>query len=183
MVNNTQNYWTFRLFPTSGILENKKHDELISVTLSKGTNWIGVFSLTWGRKQMQFPKRRVFYSLEYRTMKKSKNPVILCSRWVSQGIGRKPCFDMRISRSRFIWFWIKFSSENVKNMCKLLCIKKIGAPSFSTQKQGSLERIQQSLMEYIRSYVTLDLRNWDQRVRYATFAHTTLQISTNCMPF
>jgi hypothetical protein len=30
------------------------------------------------RKQIQFPKRRVFCSLEYRTMEKVKNPVILC---------------------------------------------------------------------------------------------------------
>jgi hypothetical protein len=29
---------------------------------------------TLGRKQMQFPKRRVFYSLEYRTMNKVENP-------------------------------------------------------------------------------------------------------------
>jgi hypothetical protein len=26
MVNNTQNYWVFGLFPSSGILENRKHD-------------------------------------------------------------------------------------------------------------------------------------------------------------
>jgi hypothetical protein len=29
------------------------------------------------RKDIHFPKRRVFYFLEYRTMEKSKNPVIL----------------------------------------------------------------------------------------------------------
>jgi hypothetical protein len=28
--------------------------------LSMGPNWVGVFILTWGRKQIQFPKRRVF---------------------------------------------------------------------------------------------------------------------------
>jgi hypothetical protein len=32
-------------------------------TLSKGPNRIGVFSRTWGRKQIQFPKRRVSLSL------------------------------------------------------------------------------------------------------------------------
>jgi hypothetical protein len=26
MMYNTQNYWVFRLFPSSGILENRKHD-------------------------------------------------------------------------------------------------------------------------------------------------------------
>jgi hypothetical protein len=39
-------------------------------------------------------------------------------------------------------------------------------------------------MEYIRSYVAMDLRNWDQWVRYATFAHNTIpQSSANYMPF
>jgi hypothetical protein len=34
-------------------------------------NCVGSFSpFTWGRKQVQFPKCRVFYSLEYRSMKK-----------------------------------------------------------------------------------------------------------------
>jgi hypothetical protein len=27
MVYNTQNYWVFGLFPSSGILENRKHDD------------------------------------------------------------------------------------------------------------------------------------------------------------
>jgi hypothetical protein len=50
----------------------------LRLALSKGPNWVVVFSpFTWGRKQIQFPKRRVFYSLEYRTMEKPKNPVIL----------------------------------------------------------------------------------------------------------
>jgi hypothetical protein len=26
MVYNTQNYWVFRLFPSSGVLDNRKHD-------------------------------------------------------------------------------------------------------------------------------------------------------------
>jgi hypothetical protein len=43
------------------------------LALSKGPNWVGVFPLLiWGRKQVQFPKRQVFYFLEYRTMEKSK---------------------------------------------------------------------------------------------------------------
>jgi hypothetical protein len=36
---------------------------------------LGAFSpLTWGRKQIQFPKCRVFYFLEYRTMEKVQKP-------------------------------------------------------------------------------------------------------------
>jgi hypothetical protein len=44
------------------------------MNLSKGPNWVGVFPFTWGRKQTQFPKRRVFYSLEYRTIEKVQKP-------------------------------------------------------------------------------------------------------------
>jgi transposase InsO family protein len=77
-----------------------------------------------------------------------------------------------------------FLSETFKNMCKLLGIRKIQSTSFRPQTQGSLERTHRSLMEYIRSYVAMDFRNWDQWVRYATFAHnTTPQSSTNYMPF
>jgi hypothetical protein len=49
-----------------------------SEALSKGPNWVGVFSptFTWGRQQIQFPKRRVLQNT--RRWKKSKNPVILC---------------------------------------------------------------------------------------------------------
>jgi hypothetical protein len=38
-------------------------------------------------------------------------------------------------------------------------------------------------MEYIRIYVDMDLRNWDQWVRYDTFALNTPQSSTDYMPF
>jgi hypothetical protein len=36
------------------------------------------FSGKGGRKQIQFPKRRIFYFLEQRTMEEVQNPVILC---------------------------------------------------------------------------------------------------------
>jgi hypothetical protein len=58
------------LFPSSGI--PKKHDvsetgsllHWLRLALSKGPNWVGVFSPTfiWGRKQIEFPKRRVFWN-------------------------------------------------------------------------------------------------------------------------
>jgi hypothetical protein len=64
--NDTQNYWVFGLFLLSGILlETRIHD--VSKT--------GSFSiLRWGEKRIQFPKRRVFYFLVYRTMEKVQKP-------------------------------------------------------------------------------------------------------------
>jgi hypothetical protein len=43
------------------------------IALSKGPNRVGrcISSLTWGRKHIQFPKRRVFFYLEFRTMDKA----------------------------------------------------------------------------------------------------------------
>jgi hypothetical protein len=39
MVYNTQNYWVFLLFPSSGTLVNRKHDvSVIEIALSKGPN-------------------------------------------------------------------------------------------------------------------------------------------------
>jgi hypothetical protein len=51
-----KNYWAFRCFPSYGIPV------------------IEISSFIWGRKQIQFPKRHVFYSLEYRTMEKVQKP-------------------------------------------------------------------------------------------------------------
>jgi hypothetical protein len=82
-----QNYWVYSTFPSSGIVENIEQDfsekwicfrpqvkgrrHILSWDL---VQWLRfVFSLfTWGWKHIQFPKRGVFYSLEYRTMEKGK---------------------------------------------------------------------------------------------------------------
>jgi hypothetical protein len=42
---------------------------------AKGLNRVGVsLPLTWGRKRIQFPKRRIFYYLEFRTIHKVQKP-------------------------------------------------------------------------------------------------------------
>jgi transposase InsO family protein len=77
-----------------------------------------------------------------------------------------------------------FLSGTFMVICKLLGIKKIKTTPFRPESNGSNERSHRSLIEYIRSYVDADLSNWDQWVRYDTFAHnTTPQSSTNYMPF
>jgi hypothetical protein len=80
-----QNYWVFGLLPSSGILENRKQDVseigYFRPQVNGGEDTYSVGPLrknfspfAWGRKQIQFPKRRVFYSLEYRTTEKVQNP-------------------------------------------------------------------------------------------------------------
>jgi hypothetical protein len=46
----------------------------LRLTFSKASNRVGVSPLTWKRKQIQFPKRCVFYFLEYRTMDEVRKP-------------------------------------------------------------------------------------------------------------
>jgi hypothetical protein len=88
MVYHNQNYWGFGLSPSSGILGNRKHN----------------VSETGGRKQIQFPKRRVFCFLDYRTMEKVQKPsnsdhvVCLASR---QGLGEALGISFRVKETGF----------------------------------------------------------------------------------
>jgi hypothetical protein len=78
----------FLLFQSSVIPENRKHDvseagsfsvlrwsrktptQFDPLERSNLNHWPSILPFTSGRKQIQFPKRRVFYSLEYMTMEK-----------------------------------------------------------------------------------------------------------------
>jgi transposase InsO family protein len=78
----------------------------------------------------------------------------------------------------------QFLSETFKGVCKLLGIKKTQTTSWHPQSNGSNERSHKGMVEYIRSYVAADSRDWDQWVRYAAFVHnTTPHRATGHMPF
>jgi hypothetical protein len=67
------------MFPKLYLLPFSVTAQWLSLALSNGTSWVGVFQpLTWERKQIQFPKRCVLEcSLEYRMKDKvqtSSNP-------------------------------------------------------------------------------------------------------------
>jgi hypothetical protein len=88
----SQNYWFFGLFPSSGVLGSRnttfqKLDLFPSSGEGRGEDTYSVWPLrkscllppfTWGRKQIQFPKRHVSTPKNTWRWKKSKNPVILC---------------------------------------------------------------------------------------------------------
>jgi hypothetical protein len=68
MVYHIQNYWVFGLFSIVRYSRNYKRQRFGNwicfrpqMCLSKRSNWVGVFppTHTWGRKQIQFPKRLV----------------------------------------------------------------------------------------------------------------------------
>jgi hypothetical protein len=93
VVYNAQRYWVFGLCPSSGFeITKRKHgvSEIESVSVLRWTNTstllgpleraiLNHWSFTWGRKQIQFPKRCVFLSyFESGRWTKSENPVSLC---------------------------------------------------------------------------------------------------------
>jgi transposase InsO family protein len=78
----------------------------------------------------------------------------------------------------------QFLSETFKSVYKLLGVKHTHSTSFRPQSNGSNERSHKGLIEYLRSYVAVDLSNWDQWVQYAAFMHnTTPHSATSYMPF
>jgi hypothetical protein len=61
-------FWTLSIVQYSKILKIREHNvsetspvQWLRLALSKGPNWLGTnpSPLTWGRKQIQFPKRYV----------------------------------------------------------------------------------------------------------------------------
>jgi hypothetical protein len=78
MIHNIQNYWVSGLCPSSGILNTKNHN----VSGTGSVSVIRCFPLfTWERKLIQFPKRWVFFYLEFRTMDKVKKASNSEKKW------------------------------------------------------------------------------------------------------
>jgi hypothetical protein len=75
----TQNYWVLGLYPSSRILGNRGHDvsEIGSVSIfrweRKTPTQLGSLDRA-NPTHCQFPKRRVLYCLEFRTMEKVQEP-------------------------------------------------------------------------------------------------------------
>jgi hypothetical protein len=80
MVNDSQNYWGFGLFPSSGILPNRGYDvsETGSVSVfrleRKTHTQLGPLERANLNHWFTFPKRRVLCYPEFLTMKKVQKP-------------------------------------------------------------------------------------------------------------
>jgi hypothetical protein len=79
MVYNTQNYWVSEFFPSSDTLENRKHDVSETGSVSVLSRCLLPHSLEDGNRSSF---RNIVFSILYNTgrWKKSRNPVILCSK-------------------------------------------------------------------------------------------------------
>jgi hypothetical protein len=74
-LHSSQNYWQFGFYPLFGILKTRKHTvQWLRLVLSKGPNRAGVFSLTWGWKQVQFLKHCFLWFLEHSMTDQAHKP-------------------------------------------------------------------------------------------------------------
>jgi hypothetical protein len=78
MVHNTQNYWVFGLFPSSGILENttfRKLDPQVKVGEKTPTQLVQCLRLALSHLRIEtHPVSETSCSLEYQTMGKVQKP-------------------------------------------------------------------------------------------------------------
>lgn len=76
-----------------------------------------------------------------------------------------------------------FMSSLMKNICKILKIKKLNTSAYHPQA-NLVERSNRELKTYLRQFVGEKPRIWDQLIPYFTFEYnTTLNSSTNFTPF
>jgi len=77
-----------------------------------------------------------------------------------------------------------FVSELFRNTCKLLKIQKIQSTAFHPESQGSIERNQSVLVEYLRHCVNEDHTTWVEWVPFETYVYnTTVHSATRFTPF
>lgn len=69
-----------------------------------------------------------------------------------------------------------FTSQLLKDLCKVLKVKKIVTTPYYSQTNGALERVPATLGQYLRSIITTRT-NWDDWIDFAMFSYNTLILS------
>lgn len=64
-------------------------------------------------------------------------------------------------------------AELLKEVCKLLGIKKTHTTAYHPQSNGGLERSHRTLKEYLRNFINKNRDNWDEWAQYAIFTYNT----------
>lgn len=77
-----------------------------------------------------------------------------------------------------------FTSDLLKETCRLLDIKKIETTAYHPQSNGIVERSHQTIMSHLKCYVDEDQRNWDVWLPYAMLMYrNTPHTTTKYSPF
>jgi len=78
----------------------------------------------------------------------------------------------------------KLVSKYWQSICKLLGIKSLMSTAFHPETDGQTERMNRTLEQYLRHYVTYDQKNWEDLLPMAEFAYNSAQhSSTGLSPF
>lgn len=67
----------------------------------------------------------------------------------------------------------EYRNELITELCKLLKIEHTTSTAYRHQSVGSIERNHRVLNEYLRSYVSDNLGNWEEYLRYFVFCYNT----------
>ena len=77
-----------------------------------------------------------------------------------------------------------FTSDLIKETCRLLKIQKLQTSSYHLQANGICERIHKLLIDMISHFVRKDARNWDDYMPYAVMAYRAMpHCSTKYSPY
>lgn len=78
----------------------------------------------------------------------------------------------------------QFNSNFMRELCRLLSVKQRFSTTYHPQTDGSTERVNQELEQYLRAYCNYRQNNWARYLLFAEFAHNSAQHSaTNQSPF
>lgn len=78
----------------------------------------------------------------------------------------------------------KLVSKFWQSVCKLLGMKTLMSTAFHPQTDGQTERMNRTLEQYLRHYVTYDQKNWEDLLPLAEFAYNSAKhSSTGLSPF
>ena len=77
-----------------------------------------------------------------------------------------------------------FTSNLVKEICRIMMIKKITTTPYHPRTDGQTERLNHSLIQILRTQIQSDPRDWDTHVRCACYAYnTSVHKTTGMTPF
>ncbi len=67
-----------------------------------------------------------------------------------------------------------FTSALIKEMCKLLKIKKLQTSSYNPPANGVCERMHKLVIDTLSHFVRKDAKNWDEYVPYVVMAYRAM---------
>lgn len=77
-----------------------------------------------------------------------------------------------------------FLSDLIKDITKIMGIKKLNSTAYHPQTDGLTERFNKTLIQILSMYVSKNQKDWDTFLPFALFAYrTSIQDSTKEMPF